>query len=279
MDFSSIEPTIQIIHGDNLEVMNRLLEKIGDKISCVPEITLVYMDPPFATGRILKGAAGSFSDPAAFSEHLAELRKRCVVARKLLCQWGTLVLHLDSKTSHYAKVMLDEVFGRECFASEIIWRYRRWPSKTKNFQRVHDVLLRYVKSTGSQRWNQLHEPLAESTTKTWGTGKQLALCDDKGRRTRSSTTSETSPGVPMGDVWDISIVAPVSKERTGYPTQKPDALLERLVLSCTNENDSVLDLYCGSGTMPAVCKRLRRDCVSIDSNPEAIAVARSRCCV
>jgi 16S rRNA G966 N2-methylase RsmD len=270
------EPTIQLVHGDNLEFLQQLVSSLGDKIAFVPPITLVYMDPPFATGRTLTGAAGSFADRDSLAMHLEALHQRCLLACKLLCCWGSLVLHLDPKTSHYAKVMLDEVFGRECFASEIIWRYRRWPSKTQNFQRIHDVLLRYVVEPGKARWNQLYESPAASTLKTWGTGKQLALTDENGRRTRSSTTDESSPGVPMGDVWDIGIVAPVAKERTGYPTQKPEALYERLVLACTNEKDTVIDLYCGSGTMPAVCKRLGRTCISVDSNPEAIAVAKAR---
>lgn len=120
-----------------------------------------------------------------------------------------------------------------------------------------------------------YEPLAPSTLKTWGTGKQLAVVEN-GRRKRSSTTDEPTRGTPMGDVWDIGIVAPVAKERTGWPTQKPEALLERLVLACTNPGDLVLDPYLGSGTTPAVCARLGRDCIAFDENIDAVTVARKR---
>jgi site-specific DNA-methyltransferase (adenine-specific) len=188
-----------------------------------------------------------------------------------------LVLHVDPKTSHYAKILLDELFGMDCFASEIVWRYRRWPAKTPNFQRVHDVLLRYTRTaTKKPLFNQLFEPLAASTRATWGSRKQRAVFDDSGRRARSSTTEEGSPGAPLGDVWDISIVAPVAKERTGYPTQKPEALLERILLTLTNAGDLVIDPYVGSGTTLAVAARLDRSAIGIDQNPEAIRVTQER---
>ena len=258
----------QIFESDNLDVMSRLRPE---------SIHLCYMDPPFATGKRQSGKAGSFDDPGNFEAHLERLRLRCEEARRLLTRDGCLVVHVDPKTSHYVKVMLDGVFGRECFASEIVWRYRRWSSKTTNFQRVHDVLLRYVRDTSVKpRFNQLFEPLAASTVATWGACKQAAVFAPDGRRSRSSVTGSDSPGAPMGDVWDISIVAPVAHERTGYPTQKPEALLERLILSTTNPGDTVLDPYLGSGTTLAVAMRLGRNSVGIDQNPDAIAVARKR---
>ncbi|HEX2874643.1 MAG TPA: site-specific DNA-methyltransferase, partial [Polyangiaceae bacterium] len=188
-----------------------------------------------------------------------------------------LVLHVDPKTSHYLKVACDQIFGRDCFASEIIWRYRRWPAKTPNFQRVHDVLLRYVKdSRVTPRFQQLYEPLAPSTLATWGTKKQRAVTDETGRRTRSSTTAAASPGAPMGDVWEIGIVAPVAKERTGYPTQKPEALMSRVIESCTRPGDWVLDAYAGSGTTATVARKLGRAALSIDESARALEVARRR---
>jgi site-specific DNA-methyltransferase (adenine-specific) len=199
------------------------------------------------------------------------------VARDLLAQHGCLVVHVDSKTSHYVKIVCDELFGVDCFASEIVWRYRRWPAKTRNFQRVHDVLLRYVKDpSATPRFQQLYEPLAASTRRTWGTNKQRAVVDGSGRRTRSSTTDEATPGTPLGDVWEIGIVAPVARERTGYPTQKPEALLERVVQACSAPDDLILDPYAGSGTTLAVARRLGRRVVGIDSGAEALAIARQR---
>jgi site-specific DNA-methyltransferase (adenine-specific) len=111
---------------------------------------------------------------------------------------------------------------------------------------------------------------------TWGTKKQRAQYDGKGRRRCSSTTEEASPGVPLGDVWDIGIVAPVARERTGYPTQKPEALLARLVESLTMPGDWVIDPYMGSGTTLAVCARLGRNATGIDSNAAAIEITRQR---
>jgi site-specific DNA-methyltransferase (adenine-specific) len=169
------------------------------------------------------------------------------------------------------------VFGPDCFASEVIWRYRRWPSKTKNFQRVHDVMLRYVKDASVEpRFNQLYEPLAPSTQKTWGDRKQRAVTDQTGRRLRSSKTEEKSQGTPLGDVWEIGIVAPVAKERTGYPTQKPEALLRRWIEACTSPGDLVLDPYMGSGTTLAVAHQLGRRGVGIDLGQEAHRVTKAR---
>ena len=252
----------------------------------------LYLDPPFFTGRqhsrVLRGrdASGCIvreSEPAfddrwdSLSDYLEELNIRLIAARSLLSPDGSLVLHVDPKTSHYARVLLDEVFGPDCFASEIVWRYRRWPAKTPNFQRVHDVLLRYVRDAKSKpRFTQVYEPLAPSTLATWGTKKQRALYDKTGRRRCSSSTAEASPGVPLGDVWDIGIVAPVARERTGYPTQKPEALLSRLVETLTMPGDWVLDPYLGSGTTLAVCARLGRNAIGIDDNPAAIEMTCQR---
>lgn len=244
-----------------------------------------YLDPPFWTGRphrVLERAARggdvAFDDRwSSLSEYLAHLRERMALVRELLAPEGSLVVHVDPKTSHYVKVMLDEIFGIEAFASEVIWRYRRWPAKTRNFQRVHDVMLRYVKDPGVEaRYNQLFEPLAASTLKTWGDKKQRAVVDASGRRLRSSTTSEESPGVPLGDVWEIGIVAPVSKERTGYPTQKPLSLLRRWIEACTNPGDLVLDPYMGSGTTLLAAAELGRRAIGIDEGEASLAISAAR---
>lgn len=263
---------IDLVHGDNIEAMERLSADGRTFALC-------YADPPFMSGRAWSMPDGelAFDDRwRNLTAYLQRLEETVVTARALLTEDGCLVLHVDSKVSHYAKVMLDGVFGRACFASEIVWRYRRWPTKTTNFQRVHDTLLRYRKSADVlPRWNQLYEPLAASTRAQWGAGKQRAVVVD-GRRIRSSTSVEPSKGVPMGDVWYLGIVAPSSSERTGFPTQKPEALLSRLVEALTCPGDSVLDPYCGSGTTLAVCGRLGRSAVGIDSSPVAIRVARER---
>jgi site-specific DNA-methyltransferase (adenine-specific) len=280
-------PSCHLVEGDNLGALRALADRAPESV------TLAYLDPPFLTGKqhdsvqrskdaktgkILREVSPAFDDRwASLSEYLAVLGDRVSEVRRLLCDAGSLVLHVDSKTSHYAKVLCDEIFGMDCFMSEIIWRYRRWPAKTKNFQRVHDVMLRYVKNPESTpRFNQLYEPLAPSTLATWGTRKQRAVVGSDGRRQRSSKTDSDTPGAPLGDVWDIGIVAPVSKERTGYPTQKPEALLERLIAALTEPGDLVLDPYMGSGTSLVVAQRLDRRSIGIDSGAEAFRVTRER---
>ena len=278
------ESDVTLIQGDNLSAITALTESLHGTV------TLAYMDPPFLTGRQHMSVAkrrsksGDRQTRVAFDdrwdgliEYLSALEARVIAARELLSDEGSLIVHIDSKTSHYVKVMCDEVFGIECFASEIIWRYRRWPSRTPNFQRVHDTLLRYVKNPAVKpRFNQLYEPLAASTRATWGDRKQRAVVGSDGRRQRSSKTKEASPGTPLGDVWEIGIVAPVAKERTGYPTQKPRALLSRILESCTNAGDLVIDPYMGSGTTLAVCADLGRRAIGIDASAVAVETTRAR---
>jgi len=275
----------ELIVGDNLSALRALAER-------PQRFALAYLDPPFltgrehmevarernATGRMVRTITPAFDDRWDNLEgYLTALGDRLSAARELLREDGCLVLHVDPKTSHYAKVLCDEIFGVRAFASEIVWRYRRWPAKTRNFQRVHDVLLRYVKNPDEKpRFQQLYEPLAASTVATWGDRKQRAVVEPDGYRRCSSTGSEKSAGAPLGDVWEISIVAPVAKERTGYPTQKPEALLRRLLEACTEPGDAVLDPYLGSGTTLSVAARLGRIGVGIDANLRALHIARKR---
>jgi site-specific DNA-methyltransferase (adenine-specific) len=254
-------------------------------------VTLAYLDPPFFTNRehlawLRKaGARGSArARVPAFDDRWADLPSwlealgaRLAATRALLADHGSVVVHVDPKTSHYVKVLGDEIFGADAFASEIVWRYRRWPSKTANFQRVHDVLLRWKRDARAPgRWNQPFEPLAASTLATWGTMKQRAVFAKDGRRARSSSTDEPTAGVPMGDVWEIGVIAPVARERTGYPSQKPEALLERLVGALSNAGDLVLDPYAGSGTTLSVAQRLGRTFLGIDASPVALETIRRR---
>jgi site-specific DNA-methyltransferase (adenine-specific) len=267
-----------------------LLLRHGDARNvCVafPQLfTLAYLDPPFFTQRTHEMPDGepAFEDRFEGLGHFVDYVTSLVVgAWRLVVPGGSLVVHVDPKTSHYIKVGLDGLCGRENFASEIIWRYRRWPTRTLNFQRVHDVLLRYVKPNGDTSWNQLFEPLSPKTVETWGRLRQRAVwlpgegkAEKLRRRTSSSVTEEESPGAPLGDVWEFGIIGPSSAERTGYPTQKPEALLERLVLALTKPGDWVLDPTCGSGTTLAVCATNGRNAVGVDASEVAIRVAEKR---
>lgn len=234
---------------------------------------LIYLDPPWFT----QTNHGAFDDRwESLDAYLGYIRERLLAMQPMLEPHGSVVIHCDSHASHALKLLGDEVFGRGAFASEIIWRYRRWPTKTNNFQRVHDALLRWVANPAHEpRWNQLYEPLAPSTRKQWGDGKQQAIVVD-GKRKRSSVIAAKSPGVPLGDVWDIPIIAPRAHERTGYPTQKPLALLERLIAATTAPGDIVLDPMCGSGTTLIAARKLKRSAIGIDISDKATTITADR---
>ncbi len=274
-----------LFEGDNLPILRALAETHSEAV------TLAYLDPPFFTNRehvarLRKAGAPrtsrirvpAFDDRwADLPAYLEALATRMAAVRTLLAPHGSIVVHVDPKTSHYVRVLGDEIFGADAFASEIVWRYRRWPSKTANFQRVHDVLLRWRKDPRADpRWNQTYEPLAASTLATWGTNKQRAVYARDGRRTRSSSTERKTEGVPMGDVWDIGVIAPIARERTGYPSQKPEALLERLLAALSSPGDLVLDPYAGSGTALGVAHKTRRGFLGIDAGPLAMRTIHAR---
>lgn len=268
----SCSPVTRLIHGPAVGGIASL--------NLHGQVTLAYLDPPFFTQRVHRMA----DERVAFDDrwpnrdtYLHALREVLVAVRPTLAPWGSIVVHVDPKISPWVRLLCNDVFGEYAFASEIVWRYRRWPTKTPNFQRVHDTLLRYRKDpTVAPRWNQSYEPLAASTVATWGEGRQRAVTDSDGRRTRSSTTAEASPGTPLGDVWEIPIVAPSSSERTGFPTQKPILLLARLIGALTAPGELVLDPCCGSGTTLVAAWRAGRDVVGVDASAVAIEVAAKR---
>jgi DNA methylase len=284
--FATADGAGRLLEGDNLGCLRGLAEELSGAV------TLAYLDPPFFTNRehlayLRKAGAprgAARKRVPAFDDRWPDLRAwlealgaRLVATRELLAAHGSVIVHVDPKTSHYVKVLGDEIFGPDAFASEIVWRYRRWPSKTPNFQRVHDVLLRWKRDPRTVGpWNQPYEPLAASTLATWGTKKQRAVFAKDGRRERSSSTSEPTAGAPMGDVWEIGVIAPVARERTGYPSQKPEALLERLIGALSNRGDLILDPYAGSGTTLAVARRMGRAFVGIDASPVALKTTRER---
>jgi site-specific DNA-methyltransferase (adenine-specific) len=261
----------------------------GDEAQASYEAVIARGDRVARTLEALRQIAGD-SDVMAY---LAMMAPRLVELHRVLGATGSLYLHCDPTASHYLKVLLDGVFGPACFRNEVIWRYRRWPAKARRFQRMHDVLLFYSKSDrNEQTFHTLtgYEKLAASTLATFGTKKQRADFSS-GHRKPSVEASETSgpplsdywdlealevEGAPLSDAWEIGVIAPIGKERTGYPTQKPEALLERVIRASTNEGDLVLDPFAGSGTTLAVAHRLGREFIGIDRNEHAIRTARDR---
>ncbi len=262
----------RIIHGDALQELSRIQDS-GVLFD------LIYVDPPFNTGKAFKTKKGepAFSDkfetPIDYMNFLYSLAVQC---KPLLEAGGSFVLHLDPTWSHAAKYLLDGVLGTKNFASEIVWRYRRWPVKSRNFQRMHDVLLRWVKPGAPPIFNQLYEPLAPSTIAVWGDKKKQKAYALDGKRRRSVLTDQKSEGALLSDVWELPILAPVAKERNGYPTQKPEELLERLVLALSGPGGAVLDPCCGSGTTLAAALKHGRLACGIDKSPVAIRYARKR---
>lgn len=267
-----------IVQGDNLQFLKTCYKNtdplIKDKVK--GQVKLVYIDPPFATKSDFGGKDGeySYADKVDRATFLETLRERLIYLRELLAEDGSIFIHLDQKMSHYVKIVMDEVFGKDSFVNEIIWRYRRWPAKTPAFQKLHDTIFWYRKTDKGTIWNQLYEELSQSTLETWGTKKQIADFSE-GHRKPSQTEEETA-GAPMSDVWEISVIAPIGKERIGYPTQKPEALLERIITASTNKDDLVVDCFAGSGTTGAVAEKLGRRWIMCDFGKHAVYTMQKR---
>jgi DNA modification methylase len=279
---------------DNLVALQTLLDE-RDPATGEPryrgKVALVYIDPPFMVNsdfradpaaRVGEGEPGgggilAYSDTwkEGLDGFLSMLKPRLELLRELLAPTGNLFVHLDWHVAHYAKVLLDELFGYDCFRAEIVWRYRRWPAKTRNLQRMHDTILFYRRSPAVEpTFNVLHEDLAASTLRTFGTKRQVA--DFSSGHRKPGRLDEETPGSPLSDVWEIGVIAPISAERLGYPTQKPLALLERIVRIATNPGDTVLDCFMGSGTTLEAAERLGRRWIGIDSSRYAIHLAHKR---
>ena len=268
-----LEPN-RLVWGDCLHVMRQLPSE---------SIDLIYIDPPFFSNRTYNVIWGDDNEERSFSDiweggldgYLVWLNARLYEMKRLLKPTGSIYVHCDWHASHYIKIEMDKIFGYKFFQNEIVWRYRRWPSKQRRFQKMHDTILLYNKIEDElATFIQLYEGLAPSTTKTWGTKRQVA--DFSTGRRKPSQTEEESLGAPMSDTWEIGIIAPIAKERIGYPTQKPESLLERIIKASSNEGDVVADFFNGGGTTAAVAQRLGRRFVGCDQSRVAIAVTAER---
>ncbi len=268
-----------LVFGDNLQILKTFNENkdplVKNKIK--GKVKLIYIDPPFATEKEFQTGTGvkAYSDKAKGAEFIEFLRRRLIVARELLSADGCIYVHLDWKKSHYIKLLLDEIFGENNFLNEVVWYYRRWNIATNLFARNHDVLLFYANNKGRHAFNNLFIPKSDKSSaqgKAW-----KSIIGEDGIR-RSIMTNEPTKGVPMPDVWEISMINPVGIERTqiNYPTQKPEALLERLIKASTNEGDLVLDFFCGSGTTLAVAEKLKRRWIGCDIGKLAIYTTQKR---
>jgi site-specific DNA-methyltransferase (adenine-specific) len=259
--------------GENLDLLQRLPDA---------SVTLVYLDPPFNTGRAqrrltLTVEADADGDRAGFAgrryrsrtvagsayadrydDYLSFLEPRLREAKRVLRPDGTLYLHLDPRESHYCKVLLDAIFGRDCFLNEIVWAYdygartkRRWPAK-------HDTILVYVKD------RDLYFFDAEAVEREPYMAPGL------------QTAERAARGKLPTDVWWHTIVSPTGGEKTGYPTQKPLGVLRRIVQASSRRGDWCLDFFAGSGTLGAAALELGRRCILCDSSRDAVEVMRDR---
>ena len=264
--------TNEVINGENLAALKSMHDE---------SFQLIYIDPPFNTGRpqvrtnrssvssetgnlgfqgkryeqVVKSVL-SYDDD--FADYWAFLEPRLIEAYRLLNETGTIYLHLDYREAHYAKVLMDALFGRECFLNEIIWAYdyggkskSRWPAK-------HDTILVYVKNP--------EKYFFDSTTVDREPYMAPGLV----------TPEKVARGKLPTDVWWHTIVSPTGKEKTGYPTQKPLGILRRIISASSRPGDRVLDFFAGSGTTAQAAFELQRNFVVVDQNPESIEVITNR---
>ncbi|MHC4444868.1 MAG: DNA-methyltransferase [Planctomycetota bacterium] len=255
----------QIQCGDNLPLMVSLPD------SCC---NLIYADPPFFTGKQQSQSAGGhkFGDswPGGVKGYLAFLQPRLEQMYRLLKSTGTLYVHLDWHAVHYVKVLLDEVFGAANFLNEVIWSYRTGGRSTRWFARKHDTILVYARQMGKHRFHVLRDGEFRTDGMNY---------DHRGRpykTTRKGRLYFHPDGPALTDVWEIPFLSTVSRERVGYPTQKPEALLERIISASSNRGDVVGDFFCGSGTTLVVAQRLHRRWIGCDVSAEAVRLARKR---
>lgn len=262
-----------VLRGNNLPVLQQLP---------ADSFQLIYVDPPFNTGKVqkrqtlktvrsnsgtrvgfkgqtyetIRGQAFAYND--SFAEYWSFLAPRLEEAWRVLAPSGTFYLHLDYRESHYAKVLLDGVFGRECFLNEIIWAYDYGARSKKKWPAKHDNILVYVKDPKGYYFN------SEEVDREPYMAPGLV------------TAEKAARGKLPTDVWWHTIVSPTGKEKTGYATQKPEGILRRIVQASSRPGDWVLDFFAGSGTTGAVARKLGRKFLMIDENPDAIAVMRER---
>ena len=206
--------------------------------------------------------------------YIAYMRERLDQCWRVLKSTGSIYLHCDWHASHYLKIMLDEVFGYDNFRNEVIWHYRKWSAGWQQFQRNHDVLLFYSKSKSKDRaFNKIYMERSESTKKRFGNKKIVSGYDENGRRMPAQMEDADSLGVPMDDVWEIGRVPPIKQL---FPTQKPESLLDRIIMASSRENDVVLDPFCGCGTTLVSSEKSGRKYIGIDISRSACDVMAER---
>ncbi len=275
--------TNMLIFGDNLQVLKELLRmKEKGKLKNAdgtPGVRLIYIDPPFATKQEFRGSQDqkAYQDKIAGARFLEFLRKRLVFLRELLSEDGSIYVHLDWKKAHYVKVLMDEVFGETKFRNDLIWKYFGPTSTEKNFPRKHDILFFYTKSD-NYNFNeeatliQYDDKAIRRYDKMDKEGRRYKLYYDNDGTVRKAYMKEGKPT----EIFEIPFVQGTAEERIGYPTQKPEALLSRIIKASSNQGDIVMDCFAGSGTTLAVAEKLGRRWIGVDCGKLAIYTMQKR---
>jgi DNA modification methylase len=275
--YPGILPADHLILGDNLAVMSALLSEYEGRIN------LIYVDPPFYTNRRYPARVGRGEDSRhpedwrlaeGYPDHwpdieayLDMLYPRLHLMHRLLAPTGSLYLHLDWHAAHYARLLLDEIFGSQYLLNEIVWVYHGPSAIRRAFNRKHDTILAYTKG---ERYtfnpDAVRAPYNPNTVKTFESSPKAGF----------GKIPNLIRGKIPEDWWYFPVVARLHRERTGYPTQKPEALLERIILASSNPGDLVADFFCGAGTSAVVASRLGRRFIANDVSWRAIHTTRSR---
>ena len=275
--YPQAEAENRLIFGDNLAIMSALLEEYEGQVG------LIHADPPFFTNKRWRARVGRGEDSRrpedwatveGYTDHwpdidayLDMLYPRLALMHRLLHPKGTLYLHLDWHANHYARLLLDEIFGAERLLNEIIWAYHG-PSPIRSaFNRKHDTILSYTKSDEyTFNVDDVREPYNPNTVKTFKSSSKAGF----------GKVPDLKRGKVPEDWWYFPVIARLHNERTGYPTQKPEALLERIILASSNPGEIVADFFCGSGTSVRVAAKLGRKFIASDAQWRAIQTTRNR---
>jgi len=267
----------RVIHGDCLDILPSFADE---------SIDLIYLDPPFFTNTIQKLKTRDGSQEFSYrdlwenhEEYAKFLFHRLKELKRVLKSDGSIFVHCDKNATHIVKALLDDIFGLKQFQSEIIWYYKRWSNSKKGLLPSHQTIYFYSK-TPHFKFKTLYNDYSETTNIDQilqkrirdKSGKTVYAKDENG----NTIQSDSKKGVPLNDVWEIPYLNPKAKERVGYPTQKPILLLERIIEIASNEGDTILDPFCGSGTTLVAGKLNNRKVIGIDISKEAINLTKSR---
>ncbi|WP_017294722.1 DNA-methyltransferase [Geminocystis herdmanii] len=249
-------------------------------------IDLIYLDPPFFTQKKHSLTTRDnninyeFNDVwNSLNDYLLMMEKCLIECKRVLKKTGNIFLHCDKSASHHLRILLDKIFGSDNFRSEIIWSYKRWSNSKKGLLNSHQTIYFYSK-TDDFKFNTIYTDYSPTTNvdQIWqlreknGNGKSVYKKDKNG----NIILAQEKKGVPLSDVWEIPFLNPKAKERVGYPTQKPVLLLQQIINISTDEDDLVLDAFCGSGTTCVASKSLNRRFIGIDISEDAIELTKKR---